>query len=143
MYNIPSRRLFKDSKLTLHTFGVWLLAALRLNGREVLDDRDERRLHEAFKEAFDVIREGLGDDQLRFVIILDRYYGISPDVNAIMWHSWLGIWATRDAPGTIWRLHNMSRNVAWSYVHEEALGGPDLWIKAAEAFEHYLATHHS
>lgn len=117
----------------LNDFGIWLLAALRVKGIRILDSREEKPLNEAFVKAYQVIHRGLDAHLIRFVIILDPIYQTSGRVNELMNYWLMSTWVTRDSPGTIWRI-DMSKTAAEQYLNEDALGGRELWLEAADAF---------
>jgi len=118
-------------ELSRHDFGMGLLAGLHTKGVATLDDRDAEKVHASFLEAFKVVEHRLGREHLRFSIITHRIYGTSADVYNIFSY-WLGLWATKDAPGTIWRF-NMTDQSA-ERLFAELRGGRELYVEAAEAF---------
>jgi hypothetical protein len=117
----------------LQDFGVWLLAALRLRGNRIFDVREEEALNEAFVQAYKVINRELDKKLVRFVIILDPIYRRSGRVNELMNYWLMSGYATRDDPGSIWRVQ-MNLNEAEKLLGEEVLGGRDLWLEAADTF---------
>lgn len=119
-------------RLDLASFGIGVLAGLTLSGVTTLDDEDQRRLNKCFLAAYKVVEKHFERQNLRFRLILDQMHGTSPDVEAIMlW--WLHFWATKDAPGSTWRL-GMPEDIALKYIEHDLPGGKDLWLQAARAF---------
>jgi len=112
-------------------FGVGLVAGLVLRGEKTINERNLAVLHESFLEAFKVVEQELGRDQLRFAIILHRVHRTSTDVFNIMSY-WLGLWATRDSPGTIYRFR-MDESSA-KKVLAGLPGGEKMFLDAADAF---------
>jgi len=112
-------------------FGVGMVAGLVLRGERTINERNLTVLHESFLEAFKVVERELGSDNLRFAIILHRVHGTSTDVFNIMSY-WLGLWATRDAPGTIYRF-KMHEDSA-EEVLAKLPGGRKMFLDAADAF---------
>lgn len=113
-------------------FATGLAAALTLQRCQVISGEDERLLHKAFEDAFHTIETGIGEEQCRFYVILDKFHGISGDVGAMLSH-WLAYWATRDSPDGVWRL-SMEPYIAEKILLEGVIGGRELWMKAANAF---------
>ena len=112
-------------------FGVGLVAGLVLRGERTINERNLTVLHESFLEAFKVVEEQLGHENLRFAIILHRVHRTSTDVFNIMSY-WLGLWATRDSPGTIYRF-KMDEDSA-EKVLAGLPGGRQMFLDAADAF---------
>lgn len=124
--------MVRNESLSNLDFATSLAAALTLQGYPSVTDHDSQRLHRAFRDAFYVIKDGLGEEHCRFFIILHRLHGDSGDVYDILGH-WLTHWATRDSHGSIWRL-TMEKRTAENILDEDVAGGRELWMKAAEAF---------
>lgn len=119
-------------RLDLASFGIGVLSGLTLSGVTILDDSDERKLNRSFLAAYKVVEENFEKENLRFRLILDQMHGTSPDVHAIMlW--WLRFWATKDDPGSTWRL-GMPEEAALNYTEHNLPGGKKLWLQAARAF---------
>lgn len=116
--------------LHLQDFGVGILAALRISGVTMLSDRDEVRLHGAFVSAFQHVEEVFDQEHLRFWMTTHPIHGTSTDAYNIM-HYWLGIWATKDSPGHMWRFR-MSEEIADRLVNEQLPGGRDMWLAAGQ-----------
>ena len=119
-------------------FGVGLVAGLVLRGETTINERNLAVLHESFLEAFKVVEKQLGRENLRFAIILHRVHRTSTDVFNIMSY-WLGLWATRDSPGTIYRF-KMNEDSA-EKILEGLPGGRQMFLDATDAFLlHYRNT---
>ncbi len=122
-------------------FSTALAAALSLNGypqtSTVVSDHDLPRFHEAFREAYKVIEDAFSERVLRFNLILHEFHGTTPTVTTITdW--WLSSkWATRDMPGTCWRIW-IDPEIAERLLSEEFPGGTELWQHAATAFLKHL-----
>jgi len=125
-------------ELTRYDFGMGLLAGLHVKGVGILNDRNEQVVHAAFRDAFEVVEHQLGREFLRFHISTHRVYGTSADVYNIFSY-WLGLWATKDSPGTIWRFNMSDQNAEKLFA--ELRGGRELYVKAAEAFLARYNTH--
>lgn len=132
---MPARTKKATRKLDLKSFGSGLLAAIALNGKTAIHELDRIKLHTAFHEAFKVVEEGVGEKNLRFVIILDRTRGTSPDIDEIM-ADWCDFWLRINADG-IWTIR-MNKQIAKRILNEDVFGEEQVWLKAANAFiEHY------
>jgi hypothetical protein len=119
-------------------FGVGMVAGLVLRGETTINEQNLAVLHESFLEAFKVVERQLGRENLRFAIILHKGHRTSTDVFNIMSY-WLGLWATRDAPGTIYRFR-MNEDSARK-VLAKLPGGSEMFLAATDAFlVHYRNT---
>jgi len=118
-------------RLELRDFGNGILAGLTIRGVRILDEHQLANLHKSFLVAFKVVEEQLGRHNLHFAIITHKVYGTSGDVDQIF-RNWLGLWATKDAPGTLYRL-NISEASAEKLL-SGLPGGRDLYLDATNAF---------
>jgi len=119
-------------RLELRDFGNGILAGLHTRNVDILDERKLGNLHASFLAAFKIVEERYGRHNLRFAIITHKVYGTSGDVDQIF-RNWLGVgWATKDAPGTLYRLR-ISDTSAEKFL-SELPGGRDLYLDATTAF---------
>lgn len=118
-------------RLTRDEFGLGLMAGLHARGVKTLNESRLSDMHAAFLEAFKVVEEGLGSENLAFLIITSKFYGTSSDVDIILQY-WLRGWATKDAPGTIYRF--MMGDILTEEYLSKLPGGRDLYLSAADAF---------
>jgi hypothetical protein len=88
-------------------------------------------VNKAFKAAFDVVQQELGDS-VRFLLILDRYHGVSGTVSDILYYWIASGESTKDAPGTTYRFR-MSDYSAEVYA-DQSQGGKELYDKATDVF---------
>lgn len=122
-------------------FSTALAAALSLEGgaytATIISDHDLPRFHEAFKAAYDVVEESIGNKVIRFNLILGRIHGTTPVVHEIT--SWwlMSGWATRDSPGILWRIW-IDPEIAERLLNQEFPGGAVVWKQAASAFLNHL-----
>jgi len=122
-----------ERQVHLLDFGMGMLAALHLRKVTAIDERNKvQDLHAAFVAAFRHLKESQISENLRFWMTTHKIYGTTPDVDTIMNH-WLGLFATKDSPGTIWRF-SMYDEYAERLLTEELPGGRDLWIDCADIF---------
>lgn len=120
----------------LQDFGTGIVAGMHRAGVTTFSDYDLPRLHGAFKAAFEVVKEQVGQDRLDFVIILNQFHGTTPDVDAILYH-WLGVFYTKDAPGNTYRTMGLSDE--WSdRLLADLEGGAELYDRATRAFLDHL-----
>lgn len=125
-----------ESRTHLQDFGTGLVAGMYRARVTMFSDRDLPRLHGAFRAAFEVVKEELGQDRLEFVLILNQWHGTTPDVDAILNH-WLGVFYTKDAPGTTYR--SMGLSDEWSdRLLADLEGGAELYDRATRAFLAHL-----
>ena len=117
--------------MSLLDFGTGLLSGLHLKGLKLISERDLVRFHGCFAEAFSVVKELMGEDQLKFSIILDEVHRVSGDVDAIL-NYWLTLQVSKDSPGTVWRFHITDHDAKrWL---SQLPGGEEVFLPAAEAF---------
>jgi thymidylate synthase len=118
-------------ELSLNDFSLGLMAALHIKGVNELSSFREANLHASFRKAFEVVKERLGDDKLKFAIITNRVSGISGDVRSILDY-WEGTWAATDSQERTWRFR-MSNWAASEYL-KKLPGGKKVYLEAADAF---------
>lgn len=122
-------------------FSTAMAAALSLEGgaytSTIISDHNLPRFHEAFREAYGVIEQSMGEQEVRFNLILDRIHGTTPVVNEIT--SWwlMSGWATRDSPGILWRIW-IDPEIAERLLNEGIPGGAAMWKQASAAFLNHL-----
>lgn len=122
----------QDTEITLDDFGIGMMAGLVRAGHNTLDERRLEDVHEAFCDAYQVIAQDHDRDELRFILNVHPVYRTTPDVFNLM-NYWLkSDYATRDAPGTIYRF-KMSQWAA-NEVLKTLLGGAELYDRATDAF---------
>ena len=120
-----------SNKLTLKDFGEGLLAALRIKGLEDLDMNRLTDVHAAFFDAFEIVKEQLGQTHLEFAIVILSTTNKSIDVHQIL-AFWLGTWTQRDSPDSTLRVM-MSERAAENILHQIP-GVRDVFLHAADAF---------
>lgn len=119
-------------------FGVGMLMGLVRAGQTTLDERRLVDTHKAFVAAFQVVEAEIDKAGLRFRITTNQFHGTSPDVDTIFRY-WLSSgFATKDAPGTIYRFR-ISRSSA-DRILETLVGGAELYDKATTAYFDYMNT---
>ena len=118
-------------KLSLLDFGMGILSGLHLRGVTTLDERELVKLHESFAEAFWVVEKLMGEEKLKFSIILHQIHRTSGGVDAIL-NYWLSVWVTKDSPGTILRFR-LTDYTASRYL-SRLPGGEEVFLPAADAF---------
>jgi len=120
-----------SDRLLLTDFGLNLMAGLVVRGVDTFNTDRPTELHASFCEAFKVVQRKLGYAKLNFVININRAYGTSASVDIILNH-WYNSWATKEIPGTVWRLR-MNQRAARSRLakHPEHR---ELYLQAADAF---------
>ncbi len=124
------------ARTDLLDFGIGMLMGLARAGHTTLDERRLVDVHKAFVAAFRVVETQLGTSTMRFWVTTDELHGTSPDVDAIFRY-WLSSgYATKDAPGTIYRFQIPKRSADQKL--ETLAGGSDLYDKAVTAYFDYL-----
>ena len=122
-------------------FGIGMLMGLARAGHTTLDERRLVDVHKAFVAAFQVVANRLGKSTIRFWMTTDELHGTSPDVDVIFQY-WLSSgYATKDAPGTIYRFQISKRSADQKL--ETIAGGAELYDKAITAYFESLNSHYS
>lgn len=134
---MPTRTTTTD----LVDFGIGMLMGLVRSGQINLNEQRLVAVHQGFVTAFRVVENELGQKELSFWMTTDKFHGTSPDVDKIF-NYWLSRgYATKDAPGTIYRFL-ISRSTADRKL-ETITGGAPLYDKAVEAYFGCLNSHYA
>ena len=119
-----------DGTLDQDGFGIGLMAALHLRGLESLDESQPTVVHEAFLEAFKVVKKDL-ERNVRFIVNLHPSHRTSPDVFNIL-SKWQGPWATKELDGEVWKF-TIDSPTAEQQLSLLA-GDRQMYMEAADAF---------
>jgi hypothetical protein len=118
-------------ELSSYDFARGLLAALTKRGVTQLNEERLADLHAAFFEAYQEVKQHTDKVVLKFVVSVDRSDNTSAEVDRIM-RSWLGIYASKDIPGTMWRFRMSGDDV--ERLLSKLPGDSGMYLRAADAF---------
>ena len=122
----------------LQDFSLGLLAALIRAGETGVNEWHRAKLHQAFVEAFTFVEAELGFDAQATRMQVDKLYGVTADVDDILYY-WIRAGYTNRAPGKDVHRFQIKKETADLLVLESMAGDEAVYDGAARKLLAFMA----